>query len=550
MPLSQQSASLLIVPGVYVDILPPLQALNPYINTSLNGFVGVANWGPVDTPVFCDTGASIIAAFGNDSIGATTSGGNYSVVEEALNALNEDGNSVLVRVTDGTDTAAVINLLDTATPIAATLVILTARHTGSYPMGNAATNTPAAGVRVDSIVTGQTYRVTIFFPGAAPSIYNNIVGGTGGVFNPTLFINNVIAAVNGTAQNSVPNPYFSASAGSGTHSPQLATVFAPQAGSGTDGTLGVTTSTLIGADSQTGQRTGIYALRGTGCFHYCVAGLTDLTQAATLSTFAGTEASIALAFITVPKGTSDSAAVGLRNTNAVVYSNVVIVKDFIQVYDSIQQTTRYVSPIGKAMGIIGLLAPAFSPINEPWNTTNLSAAGVLQTEQTPLGPRSLDELAYLLENGFLVITNQIPIDNGAYGLYDDVTSAGPGTNPGGMFIPVQRMNIFLADAFEGLGGQYVGQPQTTAPNDPLRAAVAATYNNFLSSLKPKGGTALIDTYQVTCDLTNNTPQTIAAGICYVRILVRYLGVVRIFYVQLQGGTNVTITSSPPSSVGS
>ncbi len=546
MPFTSQGASQQLVPGVYVNVLPPLQALNPYINTTLNAFVGGANYGPVDIPTFVGDGPSILAAFGNDTVGAGASGINVSVVQEALMALNEDGNSVLVRATDGTAEPAIINLLDGS---AATVIVLTATETGSLPNGNVLTNTPAATARIDSVGTSgapNIYRLSIFWPGAAPIVYNNIPGGpAGGVtYVATTFKANVLAAVNGTAPNTTPNPYFIASAGSSTIAPATGTLAA--ATGGADGTSGLTFSTLIGTDSQTGARTGIYALRGTNAFQMTICGLTDLTKVATVSAFCTSEG-IALGFATVPKGTSDATAVGLRLTSTVVYSNIVLVKDFLYTYDSILQSYRYVSPIGKAMGIIGLCPPYASPINEPWNTTSNTAANVLSTEQTPLGPRSTDEISYLISNGFICITNQMPINNDAYGIGWDVTSVGgpSGTNGAGYYIPVERMNWFLAQAFNDIGGGLVGGNQSIAPTDEFRATAKAAYNNFLTNLQPPGGPNQIDTFEVTCDLTNNTLQSIAAGICYVKILVRYLGVVRILYVTLQGGTNVIVSNQSP-----
>lgn len=543
MPFTSQSASQQLVPGVYVNVLPPLQALNPYINTTLNGFIGAANYGVVNTPVFVGNGAGILAAFGNDTIGAGSGGINVSLVQEALMALNEDGNSVLVRQTDGTDTAAYIDMLDAS---AGVVLVFTLAETGSLPNGNPATNTPAASARID-LVGPNSYRISLFFPGAAPAVYNNIFGGN--PYTAATFRANAIAAVNGTAPNTTPNPNFICSAGSSTLVPVLATltsVPSSGAGAGTDGTSGLTFSTLLGVDSSTGSRTGMYALRGTNAFQMAICGLTDLSKVATVSAFCTSEG-IALGFATVPKGTTDSTAVGLRQTNTVIYGNIVLVKDFVYTYDSIFQTYRYVSPLGKAMGIIGLCPPYASPINQPWNTTANTAANVLSTEQAPLGPRSTDEIAYLITNGFICITNQMPINNGAYGIGWDVTSTGdPNANNGaGYYIPVERMNIFLAQAFNDIGGGLVGGNQSIAPNDDFRATVKAAYNNFLTNLQPPGGPNQIDSFEVTCDLTNNTLATIAAGICYVAILVRYLGVVRILYVTLQGGTNVVVSNTQP-----
>ena len=546
MPFTSQGASQQLVPGVYVNVLPPLQALNPYINTTLNGFVGGANWGKPNTPIFVSDGPSILAAVGNDTIGAGSGGINVSLVQEALMALNEDGNSVLVRQTDGTDTAAFIDMLDAS---AGVVIILTAAETGSLPNGNPATNTPAAGSRFD-LVAPNVYRLSIFFPGQAPIVYPSIpAGAPAGSYSASAFQANVLAQVNGTAPNSTPNPYFIASAGSSVIAPVVGTVYSVPisgSGAGSDGTSGLTFATLIGTDSQTGARTGIYALRGTDAFQIAICGLTDLSKVATLSAFCTSEG-IALGFATVPKGTSDSSAVGLRQTNAVVYGNIVLVKDFVYTYDSIFQTYRYVSPIGKAMGIVGLCPPYVSPINMPWNITGNTAANVLSTEQTPLGPRSTDEIAYLITNGFICITNQMPINNDSYGIAWDVTSTGaPNANNGaGFFIPVERMNVFLAQAFNDIGGGLVGGNQSIAPNDDFRETAFAAYNNFLTNLQPPGGQNQIDGFEVTCDLTNNTLQTIAAGICYVKILVRYLGVVRILYVTLQGGTNVIVSNTAP-----
>jgi len=543
MPFTSQGASQQIVPGVYINVLPPLQALNPYINTTLNAFVGGANYGPVNSPVFVGNGAGILAAFGNDSIGAGSGGINVSLVQEGLMALNEDGNSVLVRQTDGTDTAAYIDMLDASSGI---VLILTLADTGSYPNGNPATNTAAAAARID-LVGVYNFRITLFFPGAAPTVYNNIFGGN--PYTAATFKLNAIAAINGTAPNSVPDPHFICSGGSSTIVPVtgvVTTVPSSGAGAGTDGTSGLTFATLIGADSQTGARTGIYALRGTNAFQMAICGLTDLSKAATVSAFCTSEG-IALGFATVPIGTSDSAAVGLRQTNAVVYGNMVLVKDFVYTYDSIFQTYRYVSPIGKAMGIIGLCPPYASPINQPWNITGNTAANVLSTEQTRNGPRSTDEIAYLITNGFICITNQMPINNDAYGLAWDVTSTGdPNANNGaGYYIPVERMNIFLAQAFNDIGGGLVGNNQSISPTDTFRQTAKAAYNNFLTNLQPPGGPNQIDQFVVTCDLTNNTLANIANGICYVSILVRYLGVVRVLYVTLQGGTNVVVSNTPP-----
>jgi uncharacterized protein len=543
--VTTQSPSNLSVPGVYVDVQPPQQSISPNVATALNGFVGGANWGPVNQPVETSDASSILATWGNDT--AST----HSLVLELLNALTEDGSAVSVRQTDGSDAAATITMPDTAS---GTVLVLTAKYTGSLPNGNAALGITAAQCRIDLISgtpsVSPVYRITIFFPGQPPEVFNNILGYTPGQptgpYNSATFKANALAAINGTAQNSVGSQFWVATAGSSTVSPLTATL--ESASGGADGTASLSITELVGQDSSAGARTGMYALRGTGFFHFAIAAMGiasgDLASVATVSAFVQSEGA-ALGFCTVPKGTSDSAAYGLRLSNAIVDDNMVIVKDFILIVDPVQQTQRYVSPLGKAMGIIGLLSPEISPIDQPYNTTGNSAAYVIGTEQSAIGPRSNSELAALIANGLIAITNQMALDNGAFGIFDDVCSSGdPNSNDGsGTYIPVQRMNTYLAQAIVQLLGQFVGKNQSVSPRDPLRAAIRATINNFLSQLAPNGGVQRIDTFNVTCDLTNNSPTSIAQGFCYVQVLVRFLGVARIIYVELQGGTNVITTTS-------
>lgn len=556
MPLTTSSASNLIVPNVYVFVQQVLQAVNPYINTSSIGVVGCANWGDVNSPQLSSGPAQIFNNFGNDTIGYAPNGGGtgvteyFSLVEEMLTALPEDGSCLGVRVTDGTDTAATITMLDTqGTP--GNVLVLTANNTGSLPNGNSAIGVNPAQCRIDlvssstGVVTGNNpvFRITLFFPGQQPETFNNILGYTsvGNPYSSTAFVPNAIAAINGTAPGSRGSLRWVASApgSQSNHTPALATL--TNASGGTDGTTGCTFASLIGA--QTAAPTGMYALTaGTGFFQLVLAGMNNLSYAPTISSWV-TYCNAALGFATVPAGTSDTAAFASRLSNAAIDENMVLVKDYIQVYDTVQQTFRLVSPLGKAAGIIGMLPPFASPINEPWNSTGLSAGGVVATEQTLLGyPRSQDQLAALITNGFVSITNQMPINNGAFGFFDDVTSAGPT----GVYIADQRMTTYLAQAFQQLGGQFVGQNQTTSANDPTRANIRATFNNFLAQLMPNGGVQWIQAGNAVCDLTNNTATTIDEGFCFVQVLVQYLGVIRILYVTLQGGTNVQVTTTPPA----
>ena len=88
-------------------------------------------------------------------------------------------------------------------------------------------------------------------------------------------------------------------------------------------------------------------------------------------------------------------------------------------FDPIAKTFRFVSPIGKAMGIVGLCPPEVSPIGQPYNITGNGAGYVIATENSTT-PRSTSDLAALDSNGFLCITNQAAPFNGSFNLFDDV----------------------------------------------------------------------------------------------------------------------------------
>jgi hypothetical protein len=549
MPTTNLGASNLVVPGAYVNVQNPQQGVAPYVNTTVNAFVGTANYGPVGVPVVIGSAAQIFAAFGDDTIGASTFNStnyNFSLVQEMLMSLVEDGNMIGVRATNGADTAATIVLPDA---VPATVLTLTFQSTGSLPngpgAGTAAPGDNVAGARID-LVSGTSsvspvLRVTIFPPrNARPEVFNNIIGysSPGGAYSATVFKANALAAINGTAPNSIASQWVVASAGSSSAIPVLATV--ASASGGADGSSTVSPAELLGsADTLTGMN----ALAGTPFFQLVICGLDDnFVSVPTISSFVAAQ-NAALGFTTVPKGTTDAAAFTDRLTVGAVDTNMVCCKDFIYVFDTVQGYNRYVSPMGKAAGIIGGLPAYQSPINQPYNTTGASASSVEGTEQSILGPRSQDALAALTTNGICSITNQMPLNNGAFGFFNDVTMAGSG-NPNN-YIPVIRMTAFLSQALQQIGGPFVGQNQSIQPNDPTRAAIKAAFDNFLDGLIPNGGQPQIDEFNTTCDLTNNTPSSIAQGICNVQVLVRYLGVIRILYITLQGGTGVTVSQTPP-----
>lgn len=169
----QQNLSALQVPGVYVDIVPP-QPLLTGAPTNLMGLVGVASWGPLNSPVPFSGPDSCSTLFGVPQVRKHDLPSFVWAASQVGSAIGYYG----VRVSDGTDTAA------TAT-IQTNCITLTAKYTGT--LGNKITF---------QIVNGSakgSYMAVVSFPGRPPEQFNNIGVGIG-----------QIAVTPGTGYTSVP----------------------------------------------------------------------------------------------------------------------------------------------------------------------------------------------------------------------------------------------------------------------------------------------------------------------------------------------------------
>ncbi len=125
MPISQQGSvntTSLIVPDLYVQIVPPQNLVLNGVPTNILGVVGTASWGPVDEPAIVATMADYAQQFG--SIVPRK----YDMGTQVATAVQQGAqNFRCVRVTDGTDTAAY-------TAVPGTNASFTAIYTGS--LGN------------------------------------------------------------------------------------------------------------------------------------------------------------------------------------------------------------------------------------------------------------------------------------------------------------------------------------------------------------------------------------------------------------------------------
>jgi hypothetical protein len=107
------------------------------------------------------------------------------------------------------------------------------------------------------------------------------------------------------------------------------------------------------------------------------------------------------------------------------------------------------------------------------------------------------------------------------------------------------MTNYLAKTFASNFGLVVGQNQSNSPVDPLRKKVRDQSNTFLSGLKNQNPPA-IDSFQVTCDQTNNPPASVKAHIMQELVLCEYLSSVWYFQISLVGGNTVQVSVSQGS----
>ena len=104
MPIVQQGSintTALVVPDLYVQIVPPQNLVLNGVPTNVVGVVGTASWGPVGQPVIVATMSDYAQTFG--PIVARK----YDMGTQVATAVQQGAqNFRCVRVTDGTDTAA------------------------------------------------------------------------------------------------------------------------------------------------------------------------------------------------------------------------------------------------------------------------------------------------------------------------------------------------------------------------------------------------------------------------------------------------------------
>jgi hypothetical protein len=509
MTIVQQGAintTALIVPDLYVQIVPPQNLLLNGVPTDVLGVVGTAPWGPVNSPVIAGSMSDFAASFG------TLVNRKYDLgTQVAIAVLQGASNFRLVRVTDGTDTKADI-------VIQSTCLTITAKYTGSA--GNGVVITLAAGS------AANTTQAVVTLPGATPEIYNNIAG-TGNAF----WVNLAAAINSGNSALRGPSQLVSAVAGAGTAAPALTSY---TLAGGTDGVTSITTASLIGVDNA--PRTGMYALRGQGCGVGVLSDLDDSTSWTTQVAFGLSEGVYMV--MTGPAGDNIANAVSTKaNVGLDSYAGKLMFGDWLYWYDPVNAVTRACSPAAFAAGRLANLSPEQSSLNK-------QIYGIVSSQKSgaPGSPTystyATADLSALLGAGIDVISNPQP--GGAYwGVRGGFNTSSNAVIDGDNYT---RLTNYIAATLSSGMGQYVGQ----LVNTTLFQNIKATLLSFLSGMLTQGLLGSSDgtlPFAVVCDTTNNPLSRTALGYVQADVQVQYQAINEKFIVNVQGGQSVVVSQT-------
>ena len=520
MPIVQQgniNTTALVVPDLYVQIVPPQNLILNGVPTNVVGIVGTSCWGPVGQPVIVSSMSEFALYFG------PLVARKYDMGTQVATAIQQGAaNFRCVRITDGTDTAAAFELPNSS-------FVFTALYTGS--LGSQISVALSTGSRVGS------WRLTVSLPGLQPEVFDNITG-TGVTFWQAL-----AAAVNvGLGPQRGPSQIVVATAGA-TSAPPAAFAWSFATGpQGTDGVAGVTVGSLIGVD--TAPRRGMFALRGQGCSIALLADADDATQFTIQAEFGLSEGIYMI--LTGPAGDTILDAVSAKASAGLdSYSVKIMFGDWLWWNDQVNQTLRLVSPQGFVAGRLGNLSPEQSSLNKPlYSVVGSQKSGSPGSGQTT--SYSAAELSVLLGAGIDVIANPQP--GGAFwgvrGGHN--SSSNSGTNGDNY----TRMTNYIAATLAAGMGQYVGQ----VINAQLFRRIRATQLSFLQNMLGQGLLGSVDgslPFSVICDATNNPVSRTGLGYVQSDAQVLYQAINEKFIVNIEGGQTVQVqTQALPNTPGS
>ncbi|MDB6104044.1 MAG: putative phage tail sheath protein [Gammaproteobacteria bacterium] len=504
MPIFQAgtlNSTALVVPNAYIVIQPPNAFFLNGVPTNVTGIVGTAPWGPVNSPTTIGNISQYAALFGQVQ-NRRYDAGTLLVLAQAQGA----NNFRMVRVTDGTDTAAQIVVLTNC-------LTLASKYTGSN--GNGTQVAISAGSQAG------TFKAIVTLPGLVPEQFDNIGSGLAG--NAVWVA--IAAAINsGGSVLRGPSGIITATAGAGTTAPATATY---TLAGGTDGAVGVTTANLIGQD--TIPRKGMYALRNTGASTAALADCADSTVWSTQIAYGLSEGTYMVdatpASDTIANALAAKASAGIDS-----YAMKLCFGDWVYWLDPYNAVLRKVSPQGPALGILAALSPQNSSLNK-------QLQGIAGTEKSFNNQQYSDaELQQLGSAGFDLIANPSP--GGAYfamrfGRNTSSNAVIHGDN-------YTRMTNYIASTLNAGMGKFVGLLQSASVRRQALDTLGAYFDNLQQQGligDPNGNPA----YSIVLDKTNNPDSRVALGYMQADIQVKYLAVIEYLLLNVTGGQSVVIT---------
>ncbi len=510
MPIVQQGSintTALVVPDLYVQIVPPQNLVLNGVPTNIIGVIGTASWGPVGQPVIVATMADYAQGFG------PILARKYDMGTQVATAVQQGAqNFRCVRVTDNTNSAA-------QTILAGTTVTFTALNTGS--LGNLVILALTTGSRAN------TWRLTVSLPGLQPEVYDNIAG-SGAVFWSTL-----VTAVNqGQGPQRGPSQLIVASAGGATIAPSQFSIALGSTTAGSDGAVNVTVTGLAGTDIP--PRSGMYSLRGQGCGIAILADADDPDYWTTQAGFGLQEGTYMI--LTGPAGDTIQNAVTVKQQAGLdSYAAKLMFGDWLWWSDQVNAMIRLVSPQGFAAGRLANLSPEQSSLNKQlYSVIGSQKSGTPGSGQN--SSYSSADLAVLLGAGIDVISSPQPGGTfwGVRGGHNSSTNAAiNGDN-------YTRLTNYIAATLAAGMGLFVGQVITT----DLFLQIRSTQLSFLQNMLGQGLLGSTDgslPFSVICDTSNNPDSRTDLGYVQSDAQVQYQAINEKFIVNIEGGQTVQVS---------
>ncbi len=508
-PQGAINTTALIVPDLYVQIVPPSVTLLNGVPTNVLGIVGTASWGPLDSPVVVGSMADYAAKFGPVLNRA------YDMGTAVAIATQQGANNFrCVRVSDDTEAAATIVVLTNC-------ITFTSKYTGS--LANADTVTVGTGSKAG------TFKAVVARVGLPPEVFDNLAGSGNALWLAmAAAINNGNGALRGASQLIV------ASAGVGTTAPSLATY---TLAGGADGATTITGAVMIGAD--TTPREGMYALRNSGASIAMLTDNTDTTTFAAQVAYGQGEGTYMIGVTAAGDTIGDSTSTGaiyVKNTAGIDSPSFkYLFGDWVLWLDSVNGVTRLVSPQAFVAGNLINQSPEQSGLNKP-------LYGIVGTQKTSLHQTySSAELQLLIGAGIDLITNPSPGGNYFSTRCGHNSSSNPLTN-GDNYI---RLTNYIASTMNAGLGKFVGKLQTTSE----RADAKASLSHFLQNMVDAGMIGDVNggpAFSVQLDALNNPTNRAALGYQQADIKVKYFGVVEKFLVNMEGNAAVVVPTFNPA----